>query len=83
MFSKLRSISSLEFVVLRLHERGERIPLTIADFNREEGTIKLIYQTAGKTTEELETLNAGDFILDLFLSAQKIGSINGPFIKIY
>ena len=48
-----------------MHERGERIPLTIADFNREEGTIKLIYQTAGKTTEELETLNAGDFILDL------------------
>jgi ferredoxin--NADP+ reductase len=54
-----------QFVVLRLHERGERIPLTIADFDREEGSIKLIYQTAGKTTEELATLNAGDYILDL------------------
>lgn len=54
-----------QFVVLRLHERGERIPLTIADINHEDRTIRLIYQVVGKTTRELESLGEGDFILDL------------------
>ncbi|MCW3977983.1 MAG: sulfide/dihydroorotate dehydrogenase-like FAD/NAD-binding protein [Candidatus Bathyarchaeota archaeon] len=54
-----------QFVVLRLHERGERIPLTIADINKDEGSIRLIFQVVGKTTQELATLEEGEFILDV------------------
>ncbi|MBI5408555.1 MAG: sulfide/dihydroorotate dehydrogenase-like FAD/NAD-binding protein [Nitrospirae bacterium] len=53
------------FVVLRLHERGERIPLTIADVDRREGTITLLFQKIGKTTVELSLLNPGDSIKDV------------------
>ena len=53
-----------QFVVLRLHERGERIPLTIADVKKDEGLIRIIFQIAGKTTEELAALDKGDYILD-------------------
>lgn len=54
-----------QFVVLRIHEEGERIPLTVADFNREHGTLTLIFQEVGKTTKHLGTLEEGDRILDL------------------
>jgi len=54
-----------QFVVLRIHEEGERIPLTVADFDREEGTLTLIVQEIGKTTREMGTLKEGDSILDL------------------
>lgn len=54
-----------QFVVLRLHERGERIPLTIADIKKDEGLIRIIFQIAGKTTEDLAELDKGDYILDL------------------
>jgi len=54
-----------QFVVLRLHERGERIPLTIADIKKDEGSIRLIFQIVGKTTQELATLEEGEFILDV------------------
>ncbi len=53
------------FVVLRLHEKGERIPLTIADSDSKKGTITLLYQKLGKTTEELGMLNTGDIIRDI------------------
>ncbi|ADT83044.1 sulfide/dihydroorotate dehydrogenase-like FAD/NAD-binding protein [Thermococcus barophilus] len=53
-----------QFVILRLHERGERIPLTIADTNPEKGTVTIVAQEVGKTTHELGTYNVGDFILD-------------------
>jgi ferredoxin--NADP+ reductase len=52
------------FVILRIDEKGERIPLTIADYNREAGTITLVVQVVGKTTKQLHSLNAGDTILD-------------------
>ncbi len=52
-----------QFIILRLHEHGERIPLTIADSDDE--TITIIAQGIGKTTKELNTLNTGDHILDL------------------
>jgi NAD(P)H-flavin reductase len=42
-----------QFVILRLHERGERIPLTVADFDRERGTLALVVQEVGKTTMEM------------------------------
>ncbi len=53
------------FVVLRMHERGERIPLTIADSDADRGTITLLFQKIGKTTTELGTLKQGDMIRDI------------------
>ena len=53
-----------QFIILRIDEQGERIPLTIADFNREEGTVTIIFQKVGKTTKQLDTLNEGDHLLD-------------------
>jgi ferredoxin--NADP+ reductase len=49
-----------QFVIVRIHEEGERIPLTVADFDRKAGTITLIFQEVGKTTLHLGTLEAGD-----------------------
>lgn len=54
-----------QFVIIRINNYGERIPLTIADSNPEEGTITIIVQGIGKTTKELNDLNAGDFIQDV------------------
>jgi ferredoxin/flavodoxin---NADP+ reductase len=53
------------FFTLRIHEQGERIPLTIADFNRDKGTITTVFQKMGKTTYHLASLNKGDYILDV------------------
>ena len=54
-----------QFIILRIHEQGERIPLTIADSDAEKGTITLIFQEVGKTTEHLAMLEVGDSLLDL------------------
>lgn len=54
-----------QFVIVRLHERGERIPLTIADWDAERGTITIVVQEVGKTTYELGTYKVGDYILDV------------------
>ena len=54
-----------QFVIVRLHEHGERIPLTIADSDLAAGTITLIVQGIGKTTRLMNSLNAGDAILDV------------------
>ena len=54
-----------QFVILRVTPEGERVPLTIADADPEAGTITLVVQTAGKTTMLLNSLEAGDEILDL------------------
>ncbi|HIE32307.1 MAG TPA: sulfide/dihydroorotate dehydrogenase-like FAD/NAD-binding protein [Methanosarcinales archaeon] len=53
-----------QFVILRIDEHGERIPLTIADFDASAGTITLIFQEIGKTTRQLALLAAGDQITD-------------------
>lgn len=53
------------FFVLRTHEQGERVPLTIADFDRDRGTITAVFQKVGKTTHHLGTLREGDFITDV------------------
>ncbi len=50
------------FFVLKIDEQGERIPLTIADFDRNNGTITTVFQTIGKTTYQLASLNEGDSI---------------------
>lgn len=49
-----------QFIILRIDEHGERIPLTIADYDREAGTITIIFQEVGKTTMQLGTLEPGD-----------------------
>lgn len=54
-----------QFVIVRTHEQGERIPLTIADSNTTEGTITIVVQGIGKTTKLLNSLEAGDGILDV------------------
>jgi len=54
-----------QFVIIRLHDKGERIPLSLADINPVEGTISLIVMAVGKTTTELSGCQAGDEILDL------------------
>ena len=53
-----------QFIILRTHEDGERIPLTVADFDREKGTVTIIFQIVGATTEKLNHLNVGDCIHD-------------------
>ena len=53
-----------QFIMLRVSEEGERIPLTIADYDRVEGSITIIFQEVGYTTRELAKLDAGDFIRD-------------------
>lgn len=54
-----------QFIMLRVDEKGERIPLTITDFNRDQGTLTLIFQEVGYTTQQLGLLNEGDYLADL------------------
>lgn len=61
-----------QFLMLRIHERGERIPLTIADWDREAGTIDIYFQEIGATTELLATLGEGEAILDV------VGPLGNP-----
>jgi len=53
-----------QFIILRIDETGERIPLTIADFDKKKGTITIIFMEVGKTTKKLGTLNVGDSIIN-------------------
>ncbi len=62
-----------QFVILRLHEKGERIPLTIADYDREKGTVLVVFQEVGKTTKMLGMMEEGDELLDF------IGPLGIPF----
>ena len=53
-----------QFIILRVDEEGERIPLTVADFDREAGTVTIIFQIVGGTTERLNHLACGEYIHD-------------------
>ena len=53
-----------QFIILRVDENGERIPLTVAGYNREEGTVRIIFQVVGSTTEMLDEKKEGEFIQD-------------------
>ena len=53
-----------QFIILRIDEKGERIPLTMADWDAENGTVTIIFQKVGATTKLLGALNAGDSIAD-------------------
>lgn len=70
-----------QFIVLRIDEKGERIPLTIAETDNSKGSVTIIFQQAGATTSLLAKLNAGDTILDLLgplgkpAHIEKIGTV--------
>lgn len=53
-----------QFVIVRVDEQGERVPLTIADFDKEDGTVTIVIQTIGASTKKLCVLNEGDSIAD-------------------
>ena len=59
-----RKAEAGQFIILRVDDEGERIPLTVAGYDRARGTVKIIFQIVGATTEKLARLNEGDFISD-------------------
>ena len=61
-----------EFVIVKMGEEGERIPLTICDFDRQAGTITIVFQTVGASTEKMSTLKAGDAFHDF------VGPLGNP-----
>ena len=54
-----------QFIILRTDEKGERIPLTMAGYSRDRGTVEIIYAAVGRTTMLLDQLNEGDFLCDV------------------
>ncbi|MBQ8689759.1 MAG: sulfide/dihydroorotate dehydrogenase-like FAD/NAD-binding protein [Clostridia bacterium] len=59
-----RKAEAGQFIILRVDSEGERIPLTVAGFDRKRGTVKIIFQTVGATTEKLSHLEEGEYIHD-------------------
>ena len=70
-----------QFVVIKIDEKGERIPLTIVYSDKEKGTISLIFQEVGKTTKKLSTLKDGDGVMDVIgplgraANVEKVGKV--------
>lgn len=60
-----RNAKAGQFIILRVEEEGERVPLTIADFDREKGELTIVYMAVGYTTKKLAELNVGDEIVDI------------------
>lgn len=67
-----RSCQPGEFVIVKIDEEGERVPLTICDFNREEGSITIVFQTVGASTERMGAMKEGDFFRDF------VGPLGNP-----
>lgn len=66
-----------QFIILKVDEKGERIPLTIFKSDKENGTIEIVYQKIGTTTMKLDEKNAGDFIEDVVGPLGKPSEIKG------
>ena len=66
-----------QFIILRVDESGERIPLTIAGYDREKGTVTIIFQKVGATTNKLGALNEGEYILDFVGPLGKPSEVEG------
>ena len=66
-----------QFIILRVDEHGERIPLTISNTNKESGTVTIIFQVVGLSTRKLNMLKQGDFILDFVGPLGKASEIEG------
>ncbi len=60
-----RKVEPGQFVIVRIDEMGERIPLTVSDFDREAGTVTIVVQAIGYSTKRLTALNAGDSVQDV------------------
>ncbi|MBQ2871495.1 sulfide/dihydroorotate dehydrogenase-like FAD/NAD-binding protein [bacterium] len=60
-----RNAKAGQFIILRVEEEGERVPLTIADFDRERGELTIVYMAVGHTTKKLAKLEVGDEIIDI------------------
>jgi homotetrameric NADPH-dependent glutamate synthase len=60
-----KAVQPGQFVIVRLHEKGERIPLTVADFDRERGTVTLVVQVVGKTTKQMMEIAEGEDFPDI------------------
>ena len=60
-----KKVKAGQFIILRIDEKGERIPLTVADFDTINGTLTIVFQAIGFSTKRLATLNKGDFIADV------------------
>lgn len=59
-----KSAQAGQFIILRVDEEGERVPFTVADFDREKGTVRIIFQRVGATTEKLNKLAVGESLQD-------------------
>ncbi len=72
-----RSCEPGEFVIVKIDEEGERVPLTICDYDREKGTVTIVFQTVGASTERMSGLKAGDAFRDF------VGPLGNPseFVK--
>ena len=72
-----RSCQPGEFVIVKMDEKGERIPLTICDFDREKGTVTIVFQIVGASTMRMAELKAGDYFQDF------VGPLGQPseFVK--
>ncbi|MDR3312179.1 MAG: sulfide/dihydroorotate dehydrogenase-like FAD/NAD-binding protein [Spirochaetaceae bacterium] len=74
-----------QFIILRVDVEGERIPLTVADYDRQKGLVTIIFQIVGATTEKLNRLKTGDYIADFAgplgqpsdCSAKKVAIVGG------
>lgn len=66
-----------QFIIFRIDENGERVPLTIADSDKEKGTVTIIFQEVGKTTKQLGTLEEGDYLLDFVGPLGKASYLEG------
>ena len=66
-----------QFVIVKMDEKGERIPLTICDYDREKGTITIVVQTIGASTTRMQSLKTGDSFLDF------VGPLGKPSELIY
>lgn len=53
-----------QFIIIKNDEKGERIPLTIADYDREKGTVTIVFQTVGASTKKLAMFEENDFVMD-------------------
>ena len=60
-----RSAKPGQFLIVKIDEKGERIPFTVCDYNRKEGTVTIVFFAIGKSTEEMGKLNEGDFFQDV------------------
>ena len=70
-----------QFIIVKLDEKGERIPLTICDYDREEGTITIVFQEIGVSTIKMAELKAGDAFRD-FVGRHPLSWWNGHWIRV-